>query len=113
MKVNEVLFTEECEFDEVFVNENEEILNEAAVRQWKKQGMKLVKRYRCLSGKKKSKLVKNPGDCAIRKDPKKVRRGRKVMRSKKGIIARKTQIAKRRGISKILTKMNARLMGKI
>ena len=112
MKVDEILFEYVCEFEEVYVDDNDEILSEAAVRQWKKMGQKMVKRYRCLAGPKKGRMVKNPGDCAQRKDPAKVRRGRKIMRSKKGVIARKTKIAKRKSISKILTKLNAKLMGK-
>jgi len=115
MKVAEILFEFEfeCEFEEVYVDGNNEILSEAAVRQWKKQGNTMVKRYRCSAGQKKGKLVATPGDCGKRKDPKKVRQGRKTMRAKKGIIQRKTKIAKKKSISKILTRMNARLMGKI
>ncbi len=112
MKVYEVLFEYECVYEEVYVDENDDILTEAAIRQWKKQGNKMVKKYRCVAGQKKGRLVSNPGDCGTRKDPKKVRQGRKTMRAKKGIIKRKTKIAKRKSISKILTKMNARLMGK-
>lgn len=113
MKVDEILFNYVCEFEEVYVNEDDEILSEAAIRQWKRSGAKMVQKYRCLSGPKKNRLVSSPGDCAVRKDPKKVRHGRKVMRAKKGTIMRKGKIAKRKSISKILTKMNARLMGKV
>lgn len=87
-------------------------LTEGATRQWKRIGKKLVRKYRCTSGKKKGKLVKGPGECGKRKEPKKVRTGRKVMRSKKGIIQRKSKIAKRQSISRLVTKLNARLMGK-
>ena len=112
MKVEEVLYEQECIFEEVYVDENDEVLTEAAVRQWKRRGAKMVKKYRCLSGPKKNRLVSKPGDCAVRKDPAKVRRGRKIMRAKKGVIGRKAKIAKRKSISKILQKLNARLMGK-
>ena len=112
MKVDEVLFEYECELEEVYVDENDEILSEAAIRQWKRRGARMVKKYRCLSGAKKNRLVSKPGDCAVRKDPKRVRLGRKIMRQKKGVIKRKSQIAKRKSISKILQKLNARLMGK-
>ena len=87
-------------------------INEAAQRQFKRVGQQIVKKYRCLSGPKAGKLVSDPGKCASRKDPKKVRQGRKVMRSKKGTIARKSQISKRKSISKMVTKMNKRLAGK-
>lgn len=113
MKVDDVLNEYVCEFEEVYVNENDEVLTEAAIRQWKKSGQKMVKRYRCMAGPKKNRLVLKPGDCATRKDPAKVRHGRKVMRSKKGVIQRKSKISKRKSISKILAKLNARLMGKI
>ena len=112
MKVEEVLFEDDCNLEEVFVDENNEILSEMAIRQWKRQGQKLVKKYRCLSGAKKNRLVSKAGDCGIRKDPAKVRRGRKLMRTKKGMIMRKSKISKRKGISKMLSKLNARLMGK-
>ncbi len=112
MKVADVLFEHECIMEEVFVDENGEVLSEAAVRQWKKQGNKMVKKYRCLAGAKKNRLVSKPGDCATRKDPRKVRQGRKLMRTKKGIIMRKSKVSKKKSISKILTRLNARLMGK-
>ena len=109
MKILEVL--NECQ--EVYVDENGEVLSEAAVRQYKRLDQKIVKRYRCLAGPKKGKLVANPAGCATRKEPKKVRSGRKVMRAKKGLIQRKSRISKRKMMSKMVAKMNARLMGKI
>jgi len=105
--------TEECIFEEVYVDLNDEILSEAAIRQWKKQGQKMVRKYRCLAGKKKGRLASKPSDCATRKDPAKVRHGKKVMRSKKNSIIRKSQISKRRSLSKILTRLNQKLSGKI
>ena len=99
-----------CEM--VWVDDDDNIIEEGAIRQWKRQGGKLVQKYRCLSGNKKGKLVADPSGCGKRKDPKKVRQGRKTMRSKKGIIGRKAKISKRQTISKRLKKMNARLMGK-
>ncbi len=112
MKVSEILYETECLFEEVYVDEHDEILSEAVIRQWKRQGDKLVRKYRCLSGMKKNKLASTPGGCATRKDPAKVRRGRKLMRTKKGIINRKSKISKRKAISRIVTRLNARLMGK-
>lgn len=100
-------------YESVFVDADDNVLSEGAVRQWKRQGGKLVQKYRCLAGKKKGKLVASPSGCGQRKDPKKVRTGRKTMRSKKGIIGRKAIISKRQAISTRLKKMNARLMGKL
>lgn len=113
MKVEELLNENECILEEVYVDTNGEVLDEAAIRQWKKKGNAMEKKYRCLSGPKKNRLVSKPGDCSTRKDPAKVRHGRKVMRSKKGIIKRKSAISKRKSISKMLAKLNSRLMGKI
>lgn len=87
-------------------------VDEAAIRQYKRVGQAIKKRYRCMSGPKAGKLVATPGACATRKDPRRVRHGRKVMRSKKGIIKRKTRVAKRKALSKIVAKMNKRLAGK-
>jgi len=98
MKVHEILNIDELE--------------ESARRQVKRVGSNIKRKYRCSSGKKKGKLVSSPSDCSKRKDPKKVRQGRKVMRSKKGIIKRKSGVTKRRAISKIVARMNARLSGK-
>ena len=109
MKIDELLYDCEC----VMVDEDDNILDEAAVRQWKRTSSgKRVMKYRCMSGPKKGRLVSKPGGCGIRKDPKRKRIGKKVMRSKKNIIQRKSAITKRKGISKMLKKLNARLMGK-
>lgn len=100
-----------CTTEAVMVDEDNNILTEAAVRQFKRYGNTLKRKYRCLSGPKKGKLVSHPGDCAQRKEPKKVRNGRKVMRSKKGIINRKSKVAKRKAMSRLVSKMNKRLSG--
>lgn len=90
----------------------EEVLSEGAKRQFKRVGNEIKRRYRCTGGPKKGKLVTEPGKCATRKDPKNVRRGRKVMRSKKGTIKRKAAITKRKSISRLVAKMNKKLSGK-
>ena len=87
-------------------------LEEGVKRQYKKVGGKIEKRFRCTGGKKKGKFVANASVCFKRKDPKKVRRGRKVMRTKKKLIMRKSQISKRRSISKLIARMNKRLSGR-
>lgn len=107
-----IIDNEGCVWEAVYVDDEDQILDEGAIRQWKRVNNKLIRKYRCMAGKKKGKLVKDPSGCGQRKDPKKVRTGRKVMRSKKGIIGRKAKISKRQTISKRLAKMNARLMGK-
>lgn len=110
MKLHEVLYeAESCEV--VYVDADDNILTEGAVRQFKRNGQSVVRKYRCLAGPKKGKLVSSPSLCSVRKNPKKVRQGRKTMRQKKGIIARKTKIAKTKAMSKIVSKMNKRMMG--
>lgn len=108
MKVFEIL----CECEEVLIDEEGNIIEEAAKRQFKRVGNEIKKRYRCLGGPKAGKLVSDPSKCATRKDPKKVRQGRKTMRSKKGTIKRKAGVTKRKSISRLVAKMNRRLSGK-
>lgn len=108
MKIAEILY----DYEIVEVDEDGEIIEEAAIRQWKLVKGERKQRYRCMAGVKKGKLVAKPSGCATRKDPKRKRIGRKVMRSKKASISRKSRISKRKGISKMLRKLNARLMGK-
>lgn len=109
MKISDILYPD---FELVYVDENDNVLSEGAIRQYKKVGNTLKQKYRCLSGKKKGKLVSHPGHCGIRKDPKNIRKGRKVMRSKKGLIKRKSQISKRKSMSKLVTRLNKKLSGK-
>lgn len=99
-------------YEQVIVDEDDNILSEAAIRQFKRKGKQIIKKFRCTAGPKKGRLAASPNDCTKRKDPKKVRQGRKVMRSKKGVIKRKSMVSKKTSISKIVARMNARLMGR-
>lgn len=108
MKVAEILYN--CEL--VYVDEHDNVLEESAIRAFKRSGMMLEPKYRCMAGPKAGKIVSHPGDCAHRKDPAKIRSGRKVMRQKGGIIHHKAAISKRKGISKTLVNINRRLSGK-
>ena len=111
MKLFEILYDMDlCE--EIYVDDDDNVLNEAAIRQFKLTNKKITRKYRCMAGPKKGRLVAKPSGCATRKDPAKVRHGRKVMRSKKGVIARKSKISKKKAMNKIVRKMNRRLMGK-
>jgi len=101
-----------CECEIVYVGDDGIPLSEASIRQWKRVGDTLKQKYRCLAGSKEGKLVANPGDCAARKDPKRVRIGRKVMRAKKGSIARQSKITKKTSASRMVARMNKRLAGK-
>ncbi len=102
---------EDSEYVECYVDEDDNILSEAAVRMFKRFGKEIKRRYRCTTGPKKGKPVSDPTKCATRKDPKKVRHGRKVARTKKGIRIRKSKIALRTSMSRMVRRMNARLKG--
>ncbi len=91
---------------------DEDLIIEGAKRQYKKKGNEISIKYRCMTGPKKGKLVSHPGKCGIRKDPKKVRRGKKIMRTKKGVIMRKSKVSKNKSLSKLITRINKRLSGK-
>lgn len=102
---------EDCEI--VYLDEaGNEILDEGAIRQYKQVGQKLIKKFRCTSGAKNGKLVSSPQACGQRKDPRRVRQGRKVMRTKGAVIKRKTKIAKRKSKSKLVARLNARISGR-
>ncbi len=103
----------DCEWEVVYVDDQDNVLTESAVRQFKRIGNTIKRRYRCLSGPKAGKLVAKPYGCATRKDPRKVRQGRKLMRSKKGTIQRKARVTKGKSLSRMVTRMNKRLSGKL
>ncbi len=96
--------------EEIFASDEQ--LTERAVRAFKRIGDTIQRRYRCMAGPKKGKLVVAPGACGQRKDPKNIRKGRKTMRTKKGIIQRKSRITKRQAMSRMVAKMNKRLSGR-
>lgn len=93
--------------NEIFPDEDETL--EEARRAWKRVGKTLKRWYRCTTGRKKGRMVSDPRICAQRKDPKKVRHGRKVARKKKGIRIRKSKIAARSATHRMVVKMNKRL----
>lgn len=100
----------ECEI--IYTDEDDNVLNEAAIRQFKRFGTTIKRQYRCTSGPKKGKIVASPQSCGQRKDPKKIRHGKKVARTKKGVRIRKSKVSKRKAVSKMVKKMNQRLAGK-
>lgn len=100
----------DCEI--VYIDENGDVLEEAARRAVKRVGGEVKKKYRCTSGPKKGKIVSDPKTCVTRADPKKKRQGKKVMRQKKGIIQRKSRMTKRTAKSRLVRKINQRLSGK-
>lgn len=105
MLLEEILF--ECEA--VYVDEEGNILSEAAVRQFKRYGTTIKQQFRCTSGPKKGRIVATPGACGQRKDPKKVRHGRKIARQQKAVRIHKSKITRNKSMSKLAAKMNKRL----
>lgn len=112
MKLEEILKQPECH-EEVWVDNEGNILNEAAVRMFKRIGKEIHRRYRCTTGPKKGKPVSDPKLCATRKDPKKKRHGRKVARTRKGVRIRKSAITKRTAMSRMVRRMNQRISGQL
>ena len=104
MKLSEILYSTVCET--VYVDESDNILSESAVRAFKREGQIIKKMYRCTFGPKEGKIVSEPGDCAKKKNKKRVKAGRIVARTKKGIRICKTAVAKQKAISKLVTRLN-------
>lgn len=99
-----VEFENLCEV--VYLDDEGNQLDEAAIRAFKRSGRQIKRYYRCTSGSKAGRLVAEPKACAIRKEPQKVRHGRKVMRKKKNVIGQKSRITKRTTLSKLIKKKN-------
>lgn len=75
-----------------------------------KSGGKLVKKWRCTSGKRKGRLVAEPKNCFKPIDVKKRARMRRMRRQKDAIITRKTAITKRVDpVSKQVKRLNQTL----
>ena len=94
--------TDSGEFDKI---------NEAVQRQFRRYGDTFKRQYRCTTGDKAGRMVTSPEKCGIRKDPKKVRQGKKASRVKKGQRIRKSLFTKRKTQSKRLSRLNKRLRG--
>jgi len=94
------------------VEDLDEDLNEAHVkRQFRRYGDTFKRQYRCMSGSKKGLMVTSPESCGKRKDPRRVRIGKKASRVKKGIRVRKSKFTKRKTASKRLSRLNKVLRG--
>ena len=60
------------------ISEDEyEMLEEAAKRQFKRYGNKFVRKFRCYGGPKSGRMVTKAADCGVKKDPFKVRQGKR------------------------------------
>lgn len=102
----------------VYTNENDEIihegsiLSESAIQAFKRNGNVIKRQFRCTSGRKTGKIVANANDCNKRKNPKKIKAGRKSARQNKSIRIQKTRISKNKSISKMVTDLNRRIGNK-
>lgn len=94
------------DFTKTLVNEGANV-----ERQFRRYGDRFHRQYRCKSGPKKNMMVSSPEKCGTRKDPKRVRLGKRSARSKRKERVRKTLFTKRRTPSKRLSRLNKRLRG--
>lgn len=106
-EINNIIEEMERDLD----NDDPEVIFEAVQRQFRRYGDRFLRQYRCTTGDKAGRLVTSPEKCGIRKDPRKVRQGKKSARSKKGQRIRKTLFSKRKVQSKRLSRMNKVLRG--
>lgn len=91
-------------------NDLEDFIIESSVMAWGKKGDKIVKRYRCLSGPRKNRLVNAPADCSKKIDPKKRIQLKKTMSKMGKRIARKARKTKRVDpVSKMVKRKNIQL----
>jgi hypothetical protein len=95
------------EFD---TSDIEDFIVESSVMAWGKRGDKIVKKYRCLSGPRKNRLVNQPSDCSKVIDPKKRIQLKKTMAKMGKRIARKAKKTKRVSpLSKMIQRKNIQL----
>ena len=71
-------------------------LQEGAKIAWAKVGDKVIKKYRCTSGKKQGRIVNNPSDCGKPLDIKKKQRFKITRKAKAGVMSRKSKRTKSR-----------------
>lgn len=97
--------------NEIFVSEEDllidALLSESASMAWGKRGGEIVKKYRCLSGPRKGRLVNTPGDCAKKLDLMRSKRMKRNIAVKGKRMARKAKRTKRVSpLSKQIQKRN-------
>ena len=83
------------------------VLNESAKMVWARSGKKIVRKYRCTSGRKKGRTVKTPTACGGKLDLVKRMKFKKTLMSKGFRMRRKAKMTKRRNpISKQVSRLN-------
>jgi hypothetical protein len=94
----------------VFISEDEyNQLDEAIQRTFKRVGNTISRYYKCTSGPKAGSIVSDPSKCSIRKNPKRVRHGKKIAKQKVSVRTMKTKVKKKSPISKRLVKLNKQI----
>lgn len=82
-------------FEGVILEEDEidfdDIVCEGAKPIWARSGNKVVRKYRCTSGRKQGRIVSDPTTCGSGTDMKKRMRMKKLLTQKKAMIARKSK----------------------
>lgn len=106
MKLNEI--TDTPLYETVYVDENNVVLDEAAIRVFKRTGKEITRKFRCIAGRKKGKIVAKPTGCAQRKEPRRIRLGRKVARMRKGVRIRKSRLAQKTSVHRLVRRLNKR-----
>ena len=106
MKLTELFEEVILETDEVLDDEFD-IVCETAKPIWARSGNKIVRKYRCTSGKKQGMIVSNPATCGGSIDLKKRMNMKKMLQKRKTIVRRKAQkVKKRNPVSIRLQKLN-------
>lgn len=100
--------------DELFMSEEEQILDdiisESASMAWGKSGDKIVKKFRCMSGPRKGRLVNTPSDCSKKLDFKKSKQLKRTIATKGKKMAKKAKRTKRTNpVSKQVQRRNLML----
>lgn len=91
--------------------EDVETLDESVTRQLRRYGNQTKLQYRCQDGDKEGKLVSKPSGCGIRKNPNRVRAGKRSSRIRKGERVRKSNMTKRKTLTKDLMRRNKMFKG--
>lgn len=114
MRLQDILPDDTASCEAVFIFEDTQevipaCLVEGISRRFKRSGGRIRRMFRCGSGPKKGMIVADPKQCSKRKDPKRVRRGRKIMRQLGALIHRKGKVTRHTSQSKLLHRLNSRL----
>lgn len=93
-------------------NPVEEMINEAQIT-WARSGNKVVRKYRCTTGRKKGRIVSSPATCSAPVDQKKRIQMKKTKAAKGPRMARKARRTKRiNPASRRVQQMNKALKGR-